>query len=238
MNILLSKMLRRTLWVGAMLAVYGCAQLAPPTPRVEIREPNASRPTTGALAMAGVHNAPSADGSVFQSGQYRGLFEDRRARLAGDVITIQIQEKTSAKVSNATSLARTGKTSGGVTALPVIPSSVTSRLSVGASSDNSFDSKGDTGADNEFTGTITVTVIEVLSNGNLVVSGEKQIGINQNVEVMRFSGVINPALILPGNVINSTQVADARLESRGRGDIDRAQTTGWLQRFFLSWLPI
>ena len=71
-----------------------------------------------------------------------------------------------------------------------------------------------------------------------VVVGEKQVGINQNVERLRFSGVINPATILPGNVVTSTQVADARLEVRSRGDIDRAQTTGWLSRFFLSFLPI
>ena len=81
-------------------------------------------------------------------------------------------------------------------------------------------------------------MIEVLPNGNLVVSGEKQVGINQNVETLRFSGVINPANVLPGNVVSSTQVADVRLEVRGTGDIDRAQTIGWLSRFFLSFMPI
>ncbi|MFP5406786.1 MAG: flagellar basal body L-ring protein FlgH, partial [Gammaproteobacteria bacterium] len=97
---------------------------------------------------------------------------------------------------------------------------------------------GATGADNAFTGSITVTVVELLGNGNLLVSGEKQVGINQNVEVLRFSGVVDPASIRPGNVVSSTQVGDARLEVRGRGDIDRSQTTGWLSRFFLSFLPI
>jgi len=98
--------------------------------------------------------------------------------------------------------------------------------------------KGATGADNAFAGTITVTVVETLPNGNLVVSGEKQVGINQNVEVLRFSGVVNPATVLPGNLVSSTQVADARLEVRGRGDIDQAQTVGWLAKFFLSFMPI
>jgi flagellar L-ring protein precursor FlgH len=111
-------------------------------------------------------------------------------------------------------------------------------LRADGSSDNSFEGKGATGTDNEFNGTITVTVIEVLPNGNLLVSGEKQVGINQNVETLRFSGVVNPATVLPGNLVSSTQIADARLEVRGRGDIDRAQTTGWLTRFFLSFLPI
>ena len=84
---------------------------------------------------------------------------------------------------------------------------------------------------------IASSQIEVSSLGYTVqlipvVMGEKQVGVNQNVDVMRFSGVINPATIQPGNLVSSTLVADARLEYRGRGDIDRAQTTGWLARFF------
>ncbi|MGE3927530.1 MAG: flagellar basal body L-ring protein FlgH, partial [Lautropia sp.] len=98
--------------------------------------------------------------------------------------------------------------------------------------------KGATGSDNQFAGTITVTVVEVLPNGNLVVAGEKQVGINQNLESLRFAGVVNPATIRPNNIVSSTQVADARMQVRGRGDIDKAQTTGWLTRFFLSFLPI
>jgi flagellar L-ring protein precursor FlgH len=97
--------------------------------------------------------------------------------------------------------------------------------------------KGDTASDNTFTGTITVTVVEVLANGNMVVSGEKQIGINQNADTLRFSGVVYPATIQADNSVLSAQVADARLQVRGSGDIDRAQTTGWLSRFFLSWMP-
>ena len=83
-----------------------------------------------------------------------------------------------------------------------------------------------------------MTVVEVLPNGNLVVAGEKQVGINQNLESLKFAGVVNPATILPGNSVSSTQVADARMQVRGRGDIDKTQTTGWLTRFFLSFLPI
>jgi flagellar L-ring protein precursor FlgH len=82
-----------------------------------------------------------------------------------------------------------------------------------------------------------VTVIEVLTNGNLSVSGEKQVGIGQNMETLRFSGIVNPSTILNGNTVSSTQVADARLETRGRGAIDQAQTTGWLTRFFMSYWP-
>ena len=84
---------------------------------------------------------------------------------------------------------------------------------------------------------ITATVVEVLANGNLVIAGEKQIGIRRNSEVLKFTGVVDPAQIQPGNVISSTQVADARLDYRGGGYIEEAQVKGWLSRFFDSFSP-
>jgi len=110
-------------------------------------------------------------------------------------------------------------------------------IAANANASNTFDGKGATTSSNVFTGTITVTVIDVLANGNLHVVGEKQIGIRRNSEVLKFSGVINPAQIQPGNLISSTQVADARLDYRGGGYIEEAQIKGWLSRFFDSFLP-
>jgi flagellar L-ring protein FlgH len=106
-----------------------------------------------------------------------------------------------------------------------------------ANSSNAFSGKGDTANENSFAGTITVTVMNVLPNGNLVVSGEKQIGINHNLELIRFSGVVNPVTLQAGNVVESTKVADARLEYTGKGYIDEAQRMGWLSRLFLTFLP-
>ncbi len=217
----------------AALAGSGCAVVQPP-PKVVITEPTTARPVTPAPPQM----APPGNGAIFQNATYRPLFEDRRARLVGDTLTIQIQEKLSARRSSSSSLGRTGKVEGSITALPFVPSTSLGRLGASGSSSNTFEGKGETGSDNAFSGTIAVTVIEVLPNGNLVVSGEKQVGINQNVETLRFHGVVNPARVQPGNTVSSTEVADARLEVRGTGDMDRAQTTGWLSRFFLSWLPI
>ena len=230
----------------AATALAGCMATAP---KVEIREPTSARPVvfspaagqlapTAPAATSPAVVAPPTSGAIFHVASYRGLFEDRRARLVGDVLTIQIQEKHSAKRSSGSSLDRSASVDAKVGLLPFLPSTSTRRMQASGSSDNSFEGKGETGTDNEFTGSITVTVIEVLANGNMIVAGEKQVGINQNVETLRFSGVVNPSTVLPGNVVSSTQIADARLEVRGTGDIDRAQTTGWLSRFFLSFLPI
>ena len=220
---------------GALALSAGCTDLFA-RPTVDVREPTTVRPPALAAAIPGASTAEP--GAIFIAGAHRGLFEDRRARLVGDVITIQIQEKYSAKQSSNSSVERQGSVDAKVGLLPFFTPNATKRLSAQGSSANTFEGKGETGTDNEFTGVITVTVIEVLANGNLAVVGEKQVGINQNVERLRFSGVINPATILPGNTVNSTQVADARLEVRSRGDIDRAQTTGWLSKFFMSFLPI
>ena len=78
----------------------------------------------------------------------------------------------------------------------------------------------------------------VLPNGHLLVAGEKQIGVNHNVDVLRFSGQVDPRAIQPGNSVASAQIANVRIEQRGRGQQADAQGIGWLGRFFLNVLPI
>ena len=77
----------------------------------------------------------------------------------------------------------------------------------------------------------------MLPNGHLLIAGEKQIGVNQNVDVLRFSGTIDPRSIQAGSNVLSTQVANVRIESRGRGAQQESQVMPWLGRFFMSVLP-
>jgi flagellar L-ring protein precursor FlgH len=83
-----------------------------------------------------------------------------------------------------------------------------------------------------------VTVVDVLENGNLVVSGEKQVAFDRGTEFVRFSGVVNPDTIMLGNVVPSTKVADARIEYRTNSQLDAAQVASILARFFLSFSPL
>ncbi len=78
---------------------------------------------------------------------------------------------------------------------------------------------------------------EVLPNGHLVIAGEKQIGVNHNVDVLRFSGQVDPLMIQPGNIVASAQIANVRIEHRGRGQQAEAQGIGWLSRLFLNVVP-
>lgn len=209
-------------------ALSGCETLAP---KVDVADTAPVRP---AVAPAPAVN----NGAIFQPTAYRPLFEDHRARLVGDTITVQIVEKVAASQKSTSSVDKSGNLDGSITALPFFSPNSWKRASASGSSTNSFEGKGSTESANTFTGTITATVLEVLPNGHLVVAGEKQIGVNQNVDVLRFSGQVDPRTILPGNVVPSAQIANVRIQQRGRGAQAEAQAIGWLARFFLSVLPI
>ncbi len=149
-----------------------------------------------------------------------------------------IVESISASQSSTSKVDKSGKVDASISALPGISSKAFARGTTTGSSTNAFEGKGSTENSNDFTGTITVTVSQVLPNGHLAVSGEKQIGVNDNVDVLRFSGQVDPRTIQAGNSVASTQVANVRLEQRGRGPQAEAQAVGWLMRVFLSFLPI
>jgi flagellar L-ring protein precursor FlgH len=214
----------------AGFALAGCQVLNAPPP-VDVAEP------TSALPVA--QPAPAVNnGAIFQAAQYRPLFEDHRARLVGDTITVQIVEKVSASQKSTSSIDKSGEVSAAVTALPFFNPNSFNRASAAGNSSNTFTGKGSTENSNNFSGTITATVTGVLPNGHLLIAGEKQIGVNHNVDVLRFSGQVDPRAIQPGNVVPSAQIANVRIEHRGRGAQAEAQGIGWLARFFLNVLPI
>ncbi|MCA0241029.1 MAG: flagellar basal body L-ring protein FlgH [Proteobacteria bacterium] len=201
-------------------------------PRVEMTDTKPQPLPAAAPAQA----APVPTGAIFSAASYRPLFEDPRARLVGDTLTVQIVEKVTASAKSTSSVDKNGAVDGGISALPFVKS--LSRASASATGSNTFEGKGTTESSNDFTGTITVIVREVLPNGHLLVAGEKQIGVNNNVDTLRFSGQLDPRSIQAGNTVPSTQIANVRLEHRGRGAQADAQVMGWLGRVFLSLLPI
>lgn len=218
-------------------AMGGCAAVS--APEVQMLPSPAPQQVVFELPQpAHAHAHAPAPGAIFQASTHRPLFEDRRARLVGDTLTIMIEEQVSASQQSSSKVGRGGSLSAGISALPFASARLLNRLSAEAASNVSGNGDGQTDSSNTFSGTITVLVQQVLPNGNLLVTGEKQIGVNQNVDVMRFSGIVNPVTIRGGNVVSSNQVAEARLEQRGRGDIGRVQGLGILTRFFLSVAPV
>jgi len=215
------------LTASALLA--GCSTPYP-EPLIELAH-------TPVVNLPQVQDAAPTNGAIYQGASYRPLFEDQRARLVGDTLTINIVEKVAATQTSTSELSKSGTLSAGVTALPLIASNSFGKASAGATSSNDNKGKGSNQNTNEFTGAITAVVTAVLPNGHLMISGEKQIGVNHNVDVLRFSGQVDPRAIGQGNAVASTSVANVRIEQRGRGATADAHAVGWLSRFFLNAAP-
>ncbi len=223
---------RYLVW-GVCFLMLGCAS-KPPT---SIHQPMTAKPEIRTVV------AP-ADGAIFHAGiNEHPLFEDRRARNVGDILTINIVEKTTGnrKSSSASnSAASIADTTPAVTVGP-LSKLLLKAFSINSSSSNKSSSTAAGSGSEDLTGTIAVTVIEVLANGNLLVSGEKQVALNESDEFIRFSGVVNPIQISSLNAVQSSQVADAHIEYKRAGAMSEvmndAQTLGFLGRFFLSVLP-
>ncbi len=222
----------KTLLIIVVVALAGCAT----APDTKIKQPLSIRPAAPDIAV-------DNGGAIFQAGHARprmsvALFEDQRAHQVGDTLTVNLVENMNAKRTSSTTDER--KVSGNVS----IPSptllghsNIIGATSWSPAADNKLENTDNRGNANTISGTITVTVTEVLSNGNLNVAGEKQLSINSSSEYIRLAGVVNPRLISASNSINSTQIADAQFESKSTQSLDMAQVSTSLARFFLTLMP-
>lgn len=220
-----------TLAAGALSACVTPGQIKMPGEKVSYAPPTpAAQPACATV-----------NGSIYQCHNNRFLFEDLKARRVGDVLTVLLQESTNANKSASTS---TSKDSGISVAPPTIfGRGVTkdgrSILDTDISSGSSFSGSGDSSQSNSLDGSITVSVVQVLPNGNLLVRGEKSLTLNQGSEVVQVSGIVRPTDITSDNQIYSTQIADARISYSGRGIVADSNAAGWATRFFHSkWWPL
>jgi flagellar L-ring protein precursor FlgH len=176
---------------------------------------------------------PATPGAIFQQGIDVRLFEDLRAHRVGDIITIRLQESTTASKSSSTATSKSGNAD--VATPNILGQDVTrdgnSVLSATLSSDAEFTGEGSSAQSNSLAGDITVTVVQRLPNGNLMIRGEKWVTLNQGDEFIRLSGIIRPVDIAPDNSVASSRVADARITYSSRGVLAAANKMGWLQWF-------
>ena len=211
------------------LATLGGCAIVPPTPK----------PMYAATLPVEMAPQAQATGSIYADQQSMELFADPRAHRVGDILTITLVEATQASKKAATS---TAKKNGNNISSPTI---LGQGLRIGGNtansslaSNNAFDGDGSSSQSNQLTGEITVTVAQRLSNGALVVRGEKWLTINQGEELVRISGIVRPQDIGNDNIVASSRVTDARIEYVGKGTLADANTRGWLSRFFDSkWMP-
>ena len=236
MNNACAHFIRHSTAAAVLLFTAGCSTIFP---RVEVADtqPLAATAISTSVVPSDAVSAVASQGGIFQAARYRPLFEDHRARVVGDTLTVQIVEKVTATAKSTSSVDKAGSLALGVSALPGISPKAFLRGTASGNSTSAFEGKGATENSNDFSGTITAVVRGVLPNGHLLIAGEKQIGVNENVDVLRFSGQVDPRAILAGNSVQSAQIANVRLEQRGRGQQSEAQRIGWLSRVFLSLAP-
>lgn len=178
--------------------------------------------------LASEQNRP-ATGGIYGNRQSDAWFGRGRNYQVGDLVTVLLNESTQAARSQKTDLSKDA-------ANTAVPSGVTSRLTqtlpllggvnLNASKTTST-GKGTADQQASLSGSVTVTVIEILANGNLVVRGEKKLGLSEGTEVIQVSGVIRPQDIGPNGTVQSLRLANAQISYRGSGDLASASKPGW-----------
>ncbi|HBS56286.1 flagellar basal body L-ring protein FlgH [Stenotrophomonas cyclobalanopsidis] len=179
--------------------------------------------------------APTA-GAIYAAGPTLQLYSDRRARDVGDLLTITLLENTTATTSANTATAKESDLSIGTPSIFGAPVTLGGKdiLSATANGKRDFTGKGNSAQSNRLQGSVTVTVVQRLPNGNLVVQGQKNLRLNQGDELVQVQGIVRPADIAQDNSIPSSRVAEARIVYGGRGPVAQSNAMGWLSRFFNS----
>ena len=199
------------------------------------KKPEPDDPAYAPTIAASMPVPQRTDGSLYQDAYGLNLFNDRKAHFVGDVITVTLSERT---VSRKSSGVATGKKSGvNFNAGPLLgvnPTIKGNELTTTLEQDRTFDGSADADQSNSLQGNITVTVAEILPNGNLIVRGEKWITLNGGDEFIRISGMVRPDDIAPDNTIVSTRLANAKISYSGTGALADSTSMGWLSRFFNS----
>lgn len=176
------------------------------------------------------------DGSIFQSDMANSLYSDVKARRVGDIITVNLEENTRATKSAGTSTSKETE----VEIDPIIGLGGNNigiggqSIQLGLETTNEFESDASANQSNNLVGSISVTVVQVLANQNLLVRGEKWLTLNNGDEYIRLTGVVRPADVSPSNEIVSTKIANARIQYSGTGTFSTSQKEGWLSGFFSS----
>lgn len=179
----------------------------------------------------------SNNGSIFNAMHANSIYSDAKARRIGDIITVILRENTSATKSASTTLERQTQLE-----FDPIVGPGGGNLNLGLGSDfqldldaqNDFEGDASANQSNNLTGNISVTVVQVMPNRNLVIRGEKWITLNNGDEYIRLTGIVRPTDVNPANEVLSTKIANARIQYSGTGSFSQVQKQGWLGKFFAS----
>jgi len=225
----LVSIVKRSSVIASILLLAGCAgrgqEFVPPKPDDEAYAPPELNYEVERVSK----------GSLYAGNASMTLFQDRRAYRVGDILTVVLDEKTESDKSATT---KYGKSSGASLNVPTVGGRTYDRFSASIDGNRDFNGSAASKQGNSLSGSITVTVYQVLPNGVLRVRGEKWLKLNQGDEFIRLSGNVRASYIGSGNTLSSQRIADARITYSGRGTFADTNTAGWLTQFFNSpWVP-
>jgi flagellar L-ring protein precursor FlgH len=216
--------------LGMALALISACSSTPPAPLTHTPE---FAPVYPPVAERLQNNS----GAIFNT-RTDNWFGRSKSYQIGDVVTVLLNEETQTERNVAANLNR--KSTNNVLSASSGLSSAIQNISIGGSKlsgvmqgikmDGAEITNSGGGQDSKtakLIGAVTVTVVEVLANGNLVVRGEKQLALTEGSEIIQLSGIIRPTDISPSNMVQSSRLANAQIAYRGTGDLANATKAGW-----------
>ena len=240
-----SKFARSLLGTAALASLLtGCASLAD---RIRtLGEPMALSPINNPTAQPGYkpvqmpmptpQPASYNPNSLWRNGS-RAFFNDQRAHIVGDILTVKVNINDTAEFQDQTQLNRTttedteitnfigANTLGASAAKAILPGSVLT-----ASGDSQMNGQGTINRQDQLVTNVAAVVTQLLPNGNMVIEGKQEVRLNNEVRELVVAGVVRPEDIASDNTIELPKIAEARLAYGGRGTLTNIQTERWGQQ--------
>lgn len=221
------KMTAALILAGALL-LSGCAR---PVEKIEVAE---VEPLDQLALMPQQAGSP---GSLW-TGSLPPLISDRKGRTVGDIVTVAIFEKASASKEASTSTSRDSTMDAGITNLLGLEkylgtlgnSAISNTSLVSAAAANDFSGSGKTSRAEDLVASLTTQIVQIYPNGNLRIAGNKTVTVNNEMQIVKLSGIVRETDISPSNVIDSKNILNARISYSGQGVISDKQKPGWLVR--------
>ncbi|SFC24970.1 flagellar basal body L-ring protein FlgH [Pseudoalteromonas denitrificans] len=225
----LLKVLKPTVNILLCSTLFGCVSTAN-------RQVVADDPYFTPIAPALEAKDIVATGSLFNEYNANDMYSDRKAVRVGDIITVMLKESTQASKSAKTETDKeTDYSLDPIVGLGAKNVNIGGQsIQLGMKSAGSFSGDAKSNQSNSLSGNITVNVMRVLANGNLMIRGEKWLTLNTGEEFIRLEGTVRPTDVSAENTVESTRIANARIQYSGKGDLQESQSPGWLSSFFLS----
>ncbi|GJL53207.1 MAG: flagellar L-ring protein [Nitrospirales bacterium] len=215
--------------LGVALVLSGCT--TPPQSTQKVEDDTFEQPPL---------SLPDTAGSLWQEENGRAyLFEDRRASRIGDIVIVNIVEQHKGSKSANTKADRestyNNSIGGSIFGFNNFASTFIEGMGIDSSTENEFEGSGSTSREDTLTGTIATRVTEILPNGDLRISGKREVTVNSEKQTMILKGIVRRIDLDTTNTVISSAIAEAKIEYTGLGVVDDVQRPGWLVRI-LDWV--